>query len=405
MTSRICFVECGGNSNAGWNKSPSRAEAGYFHGLVSNSEWTGVPLATVLNEVGINKKAKWLIAEGADAFAMNMSIPLEKAVADGMLALYQNGERIRPENGYPLRLILPGWEGVLNVKWLRRLKATDKPIMARNETSKYTELLPSGKARLFTMVMEAKSLITSPSANMVLKDPGLYQITGLAWSGRGKIKKVEVSADGGKTWADAQLQEPILAPSAGVPLPGFNPNNDFFTAGWLSIADQFNGVDFDFSLHLILGGTLPPGSGPNPPTIPVEDALIAGLMALGTDPVLLTAGVSVMNAQDLFNAFAMAGTFGLTGLQVASGVLVEGNINTLAPGEISAAAAAEDLASFGGFTVAISTSLINTMGEQKLNTFTDPTGTTTTFIPEPGLAALFVLAVAGIALRRRRRAA
>jgi len=213
LTSRICFVECGGNSNAGWNKSPARAEAGYFHGLVSNSEWTGVPLATVLDEVGINKKAKWLIAEGADAFAMNMSIPLEKAMADGMLALYQNGERIRPENGYPLRLILPGWEGVLNVKWLRRLKVTDKPIMARNETSKYTELLPSGKARLFTMVMEAKSLITSPSANMVLKDPGLYQITGLAWSGRGKIKKVEVSADGGKTWADAQLQEPILAQS------------------------------------------------------------------------------------------------------------------------------------------------------------------------------------------------
>jgi len=213
MTSRICFVECGGNSNAGWNKSPARAEAGYFHGLVSNSEWTGVPLATVLDEVGINKKAKWLIAEGADAFAMNMSIPLEKAMADGMLALYQNGERIRPENGYPLRLILPGWEGVLNVKWLRRLKATDKSIMARNETSKYTELLPSGKARLFTMVMETKSLITSPSANMVLKDPGLYQITGLAWSGRGKIKKVEVSADGGKTWADALLQEPILAQS------------------------------------------------------------------------------------------------------------------------------------------------------------------------------------------------
>ena len=210
MQSRICFIECGGNSNAGWNNSPSRTEAGYFHGLVSCSEWTGVPLATVLDEAGINKKAKWLIAEGADAFAMNISIPVKKAMQEGLLALYQNGERIRPENGYPLRLILPGWEGVLNVKWLRRLKVTDKPIMARNETSRYTELLPSGKARMFTFIIEAKSLITSPSANMVLKKPGLYQITGLAWSGRGKINKVEVSADGGKTWAEAQLQEPVL---------------------------------------------------------------------------------------------------------------------------------------------------------------------------------------------------
>ena len=210
MTSRICFVECGGNSNAGWNKSPSRAEAGYFHGLASCSEWTGIPLATILDEAGVTAAAGWIIAEGADAFAMNISIPLEKAMADGMLALYQNGERIRPENGYPLRLILPGWEGVLNVKWLRRLKLTDRPVMARNETSRYTELLPSGKARMFTFVIEAKSLITSPSANMVLKEPGLYRITGLAWSGRGKIKMVEVSADGGKSWAEAELQAPVL---------------------------------------------------------------------------------------------------------------------------------------------------------------------------------------------------
>jgi len=213
MESRICFVECGGNSNTGWNNQPSRAEAGYFHGLVSCSEWTGVPLSIILEEVGLDKKAKWLIAEGADAFAMNMSIPVEKALDDTILALYQNGERIRPENGYPLRLILPGWEGVLNVKWLRSLKATTQPIMARNETSRYTELLPSGKARMFTFLIEAKSLITSPSANMLLKSPGLYQITGLAWSGRGKIARVEVSADGGKTWAEAQLQEPVLSKS------------------------------------------------------------------------------------------------------------------------------------------------------------------------------------------------
>lgn len=210
MQSKICFIECGGNSNAGWNKQPSKSEAGYFNGMVSCSEWTGVPLSVLLDEVGLRKKAKWIIAEGADAFAMQMSIPIEKAMDDAFLALYQNGERIRPENGYPLRLIVPGWEGVLNVKWLRRLQVTNRPVMARNETSRYTELQPSGKARMFTFPIEAKSLITSPSANMVLKTPGLYQITGLAWTGRGKISKVEISADNGITWADAELQEPVL---------------------------------------------------------------------------------------------------------------------------------------------------------------------------------------------------
>ena len=210
MQSKTCFIECGGNSNAGWNKQPAQAEAGYFNGMVSCSEWTGVPLSVLLDEVGLRKKAKWIIAEGADAFAMQMSIPIEKAMEDAFLALYQNGERIRPENGYPLRLIVPGWEGVLNVKWLRRLKVTNRPVMARNETSKYTELQPSGKARMFTFPIEAKSLITSPSAQMLLKEKGLYQITGLAWSGRGKISKVEVSADGGTTWAEAELQEPVL---------------------------------------------------------------------------------------------------------------------------------------------------------------------------------------------------
>ncbi|MFQ5659165.1 MAG: sulfite dehydrogenase [Gammaproteobacteria bacterium] len=211
MRSQILFLECGGNSNAGWHKQPSRAEAGYFHGLASCSEWTGIPLATILDETGLRKEAKWLIAEGADAFAMNISIPMKKAMDDGILALYQNGERLRPENGYPLRLILPGWEGVLNVKWLHRLKATDRPIMARNETALYTELQPSGKARMFTFVIEAKSLITAPSSGMVLKSgPGLYPITGLAWSGRGKVRRVDVSTDGGKTWAQALLEQPVL---------------------------------------------------------------------------------------------------------------------------------------------------------------------------------------------------
>lgn len=211
MVSRLCFVECGGNSNAGWRDEPIQTAAGYFHGMASCSEWTGVPLRILLDEAKVKGRAKWLIAEGADAAVMNISIPLEKALDDCLLAIYQNGERIRPENGYPLRLIVPGWEGVLNVKWLRRLHVTNRPTMARNETAKYTELLPSGKSRQFTFVMDAKSLITSPSFGHKLDKKGLYQISGLAWSGRGRISKVEVSADGGLTWAEAQLQEPVLS--------------------------------------------------------------------------------------------------------------------------------------------------------------------------------------------------
>jgi sulfane dehydrogenase subunit SoxC len=211
MQSCFCFIECGGNSNAGWRKKPIQTRVGYFHGMASCSEWTGVPLSILLQEAGIEPSAKWLIAEGADAAAMNISLPLEKIMDDCILALYQNGERIRPENGYPLRLIVPGWEGVVNVKWLRRLHLSQRPSMTRNETSKYTELLPSGKARQFTFVMEAKSLITNPSYGYKMNKPGIYQITGLAWSGRGKIKTVEVSADAGKTWAKAELQDPVLA--------------------------------------------------------------------------------------------------------------------------------------------------------------------------------------------------
>ena len=211
MVSRICFVECGGNSNAGWHEEPIQTPVGYFHGLASCSEWTGVPLSTLLDEAGLLPEARWLIAEGADAAAMNTSLPIEKALDDTLVALYQNGERIRPENGYPMRLILPGWEAVLNVKWLHRLQAAREPVMARNETAQYTELQPSGKARQFTFLMDAKSLITHPSPGHTLRGPGLYQLSGLAWSGRGKIRSVEISADGGKTWAPAALQEPVLS--------------------------------------------------------------------------------------------------------------------------------------------------------------------------------------------------
>ncbi len=211
MRSLFCFIECGGNSNAGWRSKPIQTKVGYFHGMASCSEWTGIPLSVLLDEAEIKAAGKWLVAEGADATAMNVSIPLDKAVDDCIVAVYQNGERIRPENGYPLRLLVPGWEGVLNVKWLRRLHVTNRPSMTRNETSKYTELLPSGKARQFSFFMDAKSLITSPSPGYQMNGSGLYQITGLAWSGRGKISKVEVSADGGNSWAEAQLQEPILS--------------------------------------------------------------------------------------------------------------------------------------------------------------------------------------------------
>lgn len=211
MQSIYVFIECGGNSNAAWRSEPVQTPVGYFHGMASCSEWTGIPVKYLLNEAHIKGPAKWVIAEGSDAALMNISLPLEKIMQDCILALYQNGERIRPENGYPLRLIVPGWEGVLNVKWLRRLHVAAQPSMTRNETAKYTELLPSGKARQFSFVMLAKSIITQPSVGFRLHEHGIYQISGLAWSGRGKIARVEVSADGGKTWADAELQTPVLS--------------------------------------------------------------------------------------------------------------------------------------------------------------------------------------------------
>ena len=208
--SRFNVIECGGNSNAAWRKKPAQNPAGFIHGLVSCSEWTGVPLRLLLDECGIKPAGKWAIAEGADAFAMTASLPLEKLYQDCLIALYQNGERVRPEQGYPMRLLVPGWEGVTNVKWLKNLKITDRPVMARNETSKYTELQPSGKARMFTFEMGVKSLITSPTYGNKIPTDGYYEISGLAWSGKGKISRVEVSADGGETWEDAVLNDPVL---------------------------------------------------------------------------------------------------------------------------------------------------------------------------------------------------
>jgi sulfane dehydrogenase subunit SoxC len=213
MVSRTCFIECSGNSSRNTLPKAQDVPCGAIHGLVSCSEWTGLPLAVLLNEAGVDAGAKWLLAEGADSAAMSRSIPLRKALDDTLIALYQNGERLRPEQGYPLRLVVPGWEGNMNVKWLHRLKLTDGPTHTKDETSKYTDLMPDGKARQFTFELGVKSVITQPSGGMTMQGPGTYEISGLAWSGSGRIAKVEVSIDGGARWQEASLEAPLLPKS------------------------------------------------------------------------------------------------------------------------------------------------------------------------------------------------
>ncbi|HLF10889.1 MAG TPA: sulfite dehydrogenase [Gammaproteobacteria bacterium] len=210
---RIQFLECSGNSGTNLTPQPPQAPCGVIHGLMSCSEWTGVPLGILMEEAGVEPNAEWVLAEGADAAAMSRSVPLAKIMDDAIVALYQNGERLRSENGYPLRLFLPGWEGNMSVKWLRRLKVVTAPTMTRDETSHYTDVLLNGKALILTYPMEVKSIITNPSTGLALQSPGLYEITGLAWSGSGKIARVEVSADGGRSWADAALTDPVLPKS------------------------------------------------------------------------------------------------------------------------------------------------------------------------------------------------
>ena len=208
MQTRTYFIECAGNSFYNSNAFPIAVDrtCGTIHGLISTSEWTGIPLKLILSESGIKKEAKWILAEGSDAAAMSRSIPLEKALDDILIALYQNGERIRPEQGYPMRLVVPGWEGNINIKWLRRIKITKFPTHTKDETSKYSDLLPNGKSLQFTFPMEVKSVITQPSAGSKLLKKGPTHITGLAWSGFGKIIKVEISTDKGKTWKLAILE-------------------------------------------------------------------------------------------------------------------------------------------------------------------------------------------------------
>lgn len=212
MVNKIHFLECAGNSAANaLSLTALDHTLGDLAGEVSCAEWTGIPLSYLLNETGVKESGKWVIAEGADGGSHARSLPLSALVKDGMLALYQNGERLRGSQGYPMRLFMPGWEGNVNVKWLHRLEVVDSPAFTKDESGLYTQVLKSGQIERFAFHMEVKSVITHPSGQQVLPQAqGFYEISGLAWSGRGRIAKVEVSADGGETWALAHLHGPVL---------------------------------------------------------------------------------------------------------------------------------------------------------------------------------------------------
>jgi sulfane dehydrogenase subunit SoxC len=208
--SRVVFIECTGNGWENWKKADPNLTVQDTHGLVSTNEWTGVPLRFLIDLVGKDRRSTWMLAEGADAAGVDRSIPLTEEMMDEIFVAYgQNGEPLRPTNGFPIRLIVPGMEGNLNIKWLRRLKFGDQPWMTRWETDRYTQLLPNGKAEQFQLRMDTNSVITSPSGMMEIR-PGYNRITGLAWSGYGKIAKVEVSTDEAQTWKQAQLNHPVL---------------------------------------------------------------------------------------------------------------------------------------------------------------------------------------------------
>ena len=201
---RTCFIECAGNFRTG--KEAMTAQE--ILGLTSQSEWTGVMLSTLFRELGVDPKATWFLAEGGDAAVLTRSVPMHKAWDDAMIVYAQNGEATRPEQGYPARLLLPGWEGNTNVKWIRRIEISDEPYFTREETSKYTYPVKD-KIRMFSFEMDARSIITYPSFPQKV-ERGWIEIRGIAWSGRGKVEKVEVSTDAGKSWNEARLQGPIL---------------------------------------------------------------------------------------------------------------------------------------------------------------------------------------------------
>jgi sulfane dehydrogenase subunit SoxC len=209
--SRIHFIECGANSAMEWANS-AVPSVQYTHGMLSCSEFTGVKLSTLLDLCGADTKAgRYVLAEGADGSSMTRTLPMANALDDVIVAWGMNGEMLRPENGYPLRLVVPGIQGVSWVKYLRRIKVGDQPFFTKDEEIHYVDLMPDGVYRQFTSIQECKSVITTPSGSQTLLDKGYYNVTGLAWSGRGKIKRVDVSADGGRNWRTARLDGPVLS--------------------------------------------------------------------------------------------------------------------------------------------------------------------------------------------------
>ena len=207
--SRFYFLECSGNGLANWVNNNS-VTVQQSHGLLSGAQWTGVPVSWLLDEAGVQPGAKWIAFEGADGSNHTRSMPIEKVLDDCLLVYASNGEMLRAENGYPLRLLVPGWEGNVSVKWLRRIKVGDQPWHFRSETARYTDPMPQGKWRQFSFEMECKSVITRPSGGMKLGAPGWYEIQGLAWSGNGRITAVDVTLDGGRNWQEATLDQPVL---------------------------------------------------------------------------------------------------------------------------------------------------------------------------------------------------
>jgi sulfane dehydrogenase subunit SoxC len=208
--SRMHFIECGANTGMEWG-NVAVPTVQYTHGMLSCCEFTGVKLSTLLDDCGFDRKnGKFILAEGADGSGMTRTLAMERALDDVMVAWAMNGEMLRPENGYPLRLVAPGIQGVSWVKWLRRIKVGDEPWATKDEAIHYIDLMPDGTHRQYSSIQECKSVITSPSGGQVLLDKGFYNVTGLAWSGRGRVKRVDVSTDGGRNWRTARLEGPTL---------------------------------------------------------------------------------------------------------------------------------------------------------------------------------------------------
>ena len=210
--SRIHFIECGANTGMEWG-NVAVPTVQYSHGMLSCSEFTGVPLKEILDMCGADyKKGRFVLAEGADGSSMTRTIPMEMIESGEVLVAYgMNGEMLRPENGYPLRLVVPGVQGVSWVKWLRRIEVGDQPWATKDEAVHYIDLMPDGQHRQYTSVQECKSVITTPSGGQLLLDKGFYNISGMAWSGRGKVTRVDVSTDGGINWRQARLETPVLS--------------------------------------------------------------------------------------------------------------------------------------------------------------------------------------------------